>query len=98
MAEEHPITKYPNRRLYDKIASRYITLSDVRDLVADRKQVRVTEKKTGVDITRHILMQIMQEYPHPSLTSELLHRVVRASERHEISIQITLPETRREPA
>lgn len=61
MPESRVIKKYPNRRLYDTEESRYITLSDVRDLVVDGVDFVVIDKKTGNDITRGILLQVISE-------------------------------------
>ena len=53
------IKKYPNRRLYDTNSSRYITLADVKDFVIAKIDFVVIEKKSGNDITRPILLQVI---------------------------------------
>jgi len=58
---ERIIKKYPNRRLYDTEQSRYITLTDIRELVNDRVDFVVIEKKTGNDITTQILLQVITD-------------------------------------
>ena len=55
------IKKYPNRRLYDTTTSSYITLAEVKNLVMASEPVVVRDAKTGVDITRSILLQIILE-------------------------------------
>ena len=55
------IQKYPNRRLYDTATSTYITLSEIRQLVMASSPVRVRDAKTGDDLTRSILLQIILE-------------------------------------
>ena len=55
------IKKYPNRRLYDTDTSTYITLAEVRQLVMDHQNVVVRDAKTGEDLTRSILLQIILE-------------------------------------
>lgn len=55
------IKKYPNRRLYDTDTSSYITLAEVKQLVMDREPVVVKDAKTGDDLTRSILLQIILE-------------------------------------
>lgn len=55
------IKKYSNRRLYDTSISRYITLTDVRDLVMERKDFVVVDAKTEEDLTRSVLLQILLE-------------------------------------
>ena len=61
MGTARVIKKYPNRRLYDTEESRYITLSDVRDLVLKKIDFVVIDKKSGDDITRTILLQVISE-------------------------------------
>ena len=55
------IKKYPNRRLYDTITSTYITLAEVKQLVMASENLVVRDAKTGEDITRSILLQIILE-------------------------------------
>jgi len=55
------IKKYPNRRLYDTSTSTYITLAEVKQLVMDGESVSVRDAKTGDDLTRSILLQIILE-------------------------------------
>jgi len=55
------IKKYPNRRLYDTDTSSYITLAQVRQLVVDGCAVQVLDAKSGADLTRSILLQIILE-------------------------------------
>lgn len=55
------IKKYPNRRLYDTSTSAYITLGEVKQLVLQRENVLVKDAKTGEDLTRSILLQIILE-------------------------------------
>ncbi len=55
------IKKYPNRRLYDTDTSSYITLAEVKQLVMDSQDFIVRDAKTGDDLTRSILLQIILE-------------------------------------
>ena len=55
------IRKYPNRRLYDTVESRYVTLADIRRLVTERVDFVVLDRKTQRDITRSILLQVIAE-------------------------------------
>ena len=55
------IKKYPNRRLYDTQTSKYITLDDARQMVVDEVPFKVVDQKTGEDLTRAILLQIIME-------------------------------------
>lgn len=74
------IKKYPNRRLYDTAQSCYITLVDVRELVLNQEEFQVVDAKTGEDLTRSILLQIILEEESggaPMFTSELLAQMIR---------------------
>jgi len=55
------IKKYPNRRLYDTHTSAYVTLSDIKRLVLDDEVFAVVDAKSGEDLTRSILLQIILE-------------------------------------
>ncbi|QIL43739.1 polyhydroxyalkanoate synthesis repressor PhaR [Acidovorax sp. HDW3] len=55
------IKKYPNRRLYDTDTSSYITLAQVKQLVMAHTPLVVRDAKTGEDLTRSILLQIILE-------------------------------------
>lgn len=55
------IKKYPNRRLYDTEESKYITLDDACQMVIDEVPFKVVDQKTGEDLTRSILLQIIME-------------------------------------
>ena len=60
-ASERVIKKYPNRRLYDTQTSAYITLTEVKGLVMQSEPIVVKDAKTGEDLTRSILLQIILE-------------------------------------
>ena len=53
------IKKYPNRRLYDTANSGYITLADVKQMVLENIEFQVVDAKSGEDLTRAILLQII---------------------------------------
>ena len=55
------LKKYPNRRLYDTQLSSYITLADVKAMVLSAEHFEVRDAKTGEDLTRSILLQIILE-------------------------------------
>jgi polyhydroxyalkanoate synthesis repressor PhaR len=81
MSEPRIIKKYPNRRLYDTVESRYITLADIRRLVTDKVDFVVVDKKTQEDITRSILLQVIAEQEHegnPMMSQDFLAQVIRA--------------------
>src|SRR5438309_12100078 len=81
MSEPRTIKKYPNRRLYDTVESRYITLADIRRLVIERVDFVVIDKKTQGDITRPILLQVIAEQEHdgePLMSRDFLSQVIRS--------------------
>jgi polyhydroxyalkanoate synthesis repressor PhaR len=55
------LKKYPNRRLYDTRTSSYITLVDVKAMVMGGEEFEVRDAKSGEDLTRSILLQIILE-------------------------------------
>lgn len=74
------IKKYPNRRLYDTRTSSYITLADVKELVLGHEEFQVLDAKSGDDLTRSILLQIILEEEAggaPMFTSDLLAQMIR---------------------
>ena len=75
------IKKYPNRRLYDTKTSSYITLADVKQMVLKQEDFHVVDAKTGDDLTRQILLQIILEEESgsvPMFTSDLLSQMIRS--------------------
>lgn len=58
-SEKRVIKKYPNRRLYDTANSCYITLADVKQLVLESMDIQVVDAKSGEDLTRSVLLQII---------------------------------------
>ena len=74
------IKKYPNRRLYDTQTSTYITLADVKQLVLDHEDFQVIDAKSGEDLTRPILLQIILEEESggvPMFTAQMLSQIIR---------------------
>jgi polyhydroxyalkanoate synthesis repressor PhaR len=74
------IRKYPNRRLYDVANDGYITLADVKQLVLRNVPVRVVDARSGADLTRAILLQIILEEESgaaPMFSAEMLAQIVR---------------------
>ena len=80
MGSERTIKKYANRRLYDSTVSRHVTLEDIRALIIEGEKIRVVEDKTGADITRLILLQVIAEqeqFGQPILSTQLLESIIR---------------------
>jgi len=75
------IRKYPNRRLYDTADSRYITLADIRKHVVNGVAFKVIDKKSGSDITRSILLQVIRDQEQNGdavMTEGFLAQVIRS--------------------
>jgi polyhydroxyalkanoate synthesis repressor PhaR len=80
MSTERLIKKYANRRLYDASISKHVTLEDIRDLITKGEKIKVVEDKTGDDITRLILLQVIAEqeqFGKPILSTQLLESIIR---------------------
>ena len=80
MASPRIIKKYPNRRLYDTETSTYITLAEVKDLVLQYREFQVQDAKTGEDLTRSILLQIILEEESggvPMFSTDMLANIIR---------------------
>ena len=80
MASTRIIKKYPNRRLYDTEISSYITIEDVRQLIVDGETFEVRDAKSGEDLTRSVLLQIISEHEaagEPILSTQLLSQIIR---------------------
>jgi polyhydroxyalkanoate synthesis repressor PhaR len=74
------LKKYPNRRLYDTHTSAYITLADVKRMVLGAEDFEVVDAKTGEDLTRSILLQIILEEESggvPMFSSQALAQIIR---------------------
>ena len=74
------LKKYPNRRLYDTRTSSYITLADVKQMVLEGETFEVRDAKSGEDLTRSILLQIILEEESggvPMFSTQALAQIIR---------------------
>jgi polyhydroxyalkanoate synthesis repressor PhaR len=75
------LKKYPNRRLYDTSQSCFVALEDVKRLVLSGEPFEVQDSKSGEDITRSVLLQIIAEQEADGgsslLTDEVLRQLIR---------------------
>ena len=74
------LKKYPNRRLYDTQLSTYITLTDVKAMVLTGEHFEVRDAKSGEDLTRSILLQIILEEETggvPIFSAQMLAQIIR---------------------
>jgi polyhydroxyalkanoate synthesis repressor PhaR len=77
------IKKYGNRRLYDTSASRYVNLEEIAAMVRNGKDVQVVDAKTGEDLTRTTLMQVIAEDTKDQQTGlplEMIRQLIVASD------------------
>ncbi len=75
------IKRYPNRKLYDTKAKRYVTLDEIAAMVRDERDVRVLDHESGEDVTSLTLTQIILEQEKKSggyLSSSLLTNLIRS--------------------
>ena len=78
------IKKYPNRRLYDTSAGQYVNLDDLAALIRKGEELQVVDARTGEDLTRVVLTQIIVEDAKgrpTGLPLELLRQLIMASDR-----------------
>jgi polyhydroxyalkanoate synthesis repressor PhaR len=79
-SEPRVIRKYANRRLYDATDSRHVTLDDIRRLIGSGVRVQVVDDRSGADLTRQVLLQIIAEqeqFGSPVLSVQLLEGIIR---------------------
>lgn len=73
------ISRYSNRKLYDKTAKHYVTLLDLGTTVRSGEEVQVLDHDTGADLTAVTLAQVIyaEQVKSPRLSVEVLSRVIR---------------------
>ena len=77
------IKKYPNRRYYDATRSRHLTLEEIHSLIREGCDIRVTDSKSGADITAKVLAQIILELDEEKIEAfpvALLQRLIRVND------------------
>ena len=83
MSETVEITRYPNRRLYDRSRKKYVTVGQIEAMVLGGQDVRVRDSKSDEDLTRVVLTQIILER-HPERMKMFpvpcLHAILRADQ------------------
>ncbi len=87
------IKRYPNRKLYDTEAKRYITLNEIADKIRVGEEIQVVDHETGEDLTTLVLSQIIleQEKQHSGfLPRNILSELVRVGGNRVGKIQRTL--------
>ena len=61
MSENRTLWKYPNRRLYDTTVSTYVHHEHIRELLTEGVSVDVFERRSGRELTRSVLTQLLLE-------------------------------------
>ncbi len=77
------IKKYSDRRLYDTSARKYVNLDDIARMIRDGVDIEVRDARTGKDLTRVVLTQIIVEDTREGQTGvpvKLLRQIVAASD------------------
>lgn len=80
MEQRRLIKKYANRRLYDTVKSRHVTLADLRTMIVEGVDIKIVDDTSGEDITRALLLQIIvdrEQAGQPLLTEVLLAQLIR---------------------
>jgi polyhydroxyalkanoate synthesis repressor PhaR len=78
------IRKYGNRRLYDTSAKRYINLDEIAQIIRDGEEIQVLDAKSGEDLTRSILTQIIiddSKTRNGGLPTEILRELIALSDK-----------------
>jgi polyhydroxyalkanoate synthesis repressor PhaR len=78
------IKKYPNRRLYNTSSGKYVNLEELAAMIRKGEEIQVMDARTGEDLTRVVLTQIILEDAKEQPTGlplELLHQLIMASDR-----------------
>ncbi len=84
MAERIIIKKYSNRRLYDTVHKKYVTLDELANLIKDGNEIKVLDSQTDEDITKVILIQVVleSERNHVNiLPTSFLHMLIKYGNR-----------------
>ncbi|MEG3639359.1 polyhydroxyalkanoate synthesis repressor PhaR [Magnetococcus sp. PR-3] len=80
MDQPRIIKKYPNRRLYDTETSEFVTLEGIQKLVVEGVVFKVIDSKSGSDVTRTILLQVIadeEEKGDPVFSTDFLTMIIR---------------------
>jgi len=77
------IKRYPNRRFYASHTSKYVSLTDIEQLIREGRTVEIVDSQTGEELTRAVLVQIISER-HPDKIAmfppAMLHSILRAND------------------
>jgi polyhydroxyalkanoate synthesis repressor PhaR len=77
------ISRYPNRRFYNRDTSKYVSLQEIEALIHTGKKVEIRDSQSGDDLTRLILTRmIMERQPEKMLLfpTDMLHCILRSND------------------
>lgn len=77
------IKRYPNRRFYASHAKKYVSLTEIGEMIRDGANVEIVDSATGEDITRVVLIQMIAEQCPERIAlfpSAMLHSILRAND------------------
>lgn len=83
MSEPIQIRRYPNRRFYDRNASKYISLDDIECMVQSGQTVEIRDSQTEEDLTRSVLTRIIVDRNPEKMDlfpTAMLHFILRSNE------------------
>ena len=83
------IKRYASRRLYNTETSDYVTLEDIAGFIRDGREVQIVDLKSGDDLTRQYLLQIIAEHESRGesvLPVEVLNDLVRSYMSGDVSV------------
>jgi len=79
---EMVIRKYSTRRLYDTEESRYVNLEELAERLRDGRDLKVVDAKSGEDLTRSVLVQLLEQRRVLDLVpTPVLRQLLRSGER-----------------
>ncbi len=84
MTDQIIIKKYSNRRLYDTIHKKYVTLDEIASFIKEGSEIKVIDSQTDEDITKVILMQVILESEknrEDILPTSFLHMLIKYGNR-----------------
>jgi polyhydroxyalkanoate synthesis regulator protein len=76
MSKQFVVTYYKNRKLYSHDASRYINLSECKQMIDAGYNVKFVAHKTGEDVTEHCLKEMLCKF---SVSQDVLIKLIRRS-------------------
>ena len=73
------LKRYENRRIYNTKEKKYMNLNEISELIKKGYSIKVTDKKSGEDITNQILLQIIYNIALENISvfsSSFLHKII----------------------